>query len=124
MLPQELIDDIIDNVANTTMKFGPQNSLSSCALVCKCFLPRSQMHLFSKIKICATSRTFGNHHKTERSKRTKEFLDILKHRPLITDYIRELHLVVSELDKGYLLDDPNLHSIMEKKQKSGMFSGS
>lgn len=48
LLPQELIDAIIDHVSED---FGSKPTLHSCSLTCKAWLPRSSFHLFRHTRV-------------------------------------------------------------------------
>ncbi|KIM39017.1 hypothetical protein M413DRAFT_29591 [Hebeloma cylindrosporum] len=75
VLPQDLIDLLIDLLWSAGERFA----IRECASLCRAFLPRSQHHWFSFMKL-----THG---------RVPEFYDILQRTPSIARAVRSLHLV-------------------------------
>ncbi|KAF9263749.1 hypothetical protein L218DRAFT_987391 [Marasmius fiardii PR-910] len=95
MLPQELVDQIIDHLHNDI------SSLKSCTLVCRAWLPTSRLHLFSKIRLDIPRTLLDEHHHVS-TKRNVESLvhkpcqrlhSLLKQNPGIIPHIHELTLV-------------------------------
>ncbi|KIM35656.1 hypothetical protein M413DRAFT_32316 [Hebeloma cylindrosporum] len=105
-LAQELVDKIIDDLAESLEDVRFKNYrrlyLSHCSLVCKSFLPRSQYHLFRRIKI--ESEGAFQHEFT--IKRCQELGRILTQSPHIATYVRELHLEIQPDDKIGLHETP------------------
>jgi hypothetical protein len=82
-LPQELVDHIIDHLHDDPP------ALSSCARVCRGWLPTSRHHFFAKISLKATSAHNGPAVPQERC---KQLYAVLTQSPEITYNIRELEI--------------------------------
>ena len=81
MLPPELTDAIIDNVADD------KKALSACSRVCKNWLVRSRVHLWKNIVL-------DSNHETMRE--LSLFTDIMRDSPFLITHIQ--HLELSYLD--------------------------
>lgn len=114
-LAQELIDDIIDYVFTLG---GGHRSMKACALTCKAFHPRSQMHIFSTIKFSSDIGSQGH-----RNKRIKEFLDILHCSVDIVSYVRAVHLGIWSHDSDWIAEDPLFRKVMALLHESGCRPG-
>ncbi|KAF8972014.1 hypothetical protein BDZ97DRAFT_2070656 [Flammula alnicola] len=71
-------------------RFSQRHHLQTCALLCRAFLPRSQHHLFSSIKLTAG--------------RVHEFYEILQRTPSIAGAVRTLHLVFYDGRCDWMVD--------------------
>ena len=101
VLSQDLIDRLIDTVVELVDgDWDQQCCLSICASVCQAFLPRSQYHLFSSIKL--------------NEGRVQEFYEIIKSKPLIAKRVRALHLVFydGKYDLDWMINDHKFRYIM------------
>ncbi|KDR76652.1 hypothetical protein GALMADRAFT_1328522 [Galerina marginata CBS 339.88] len=92
-LAQETLDEIVDYVHT----FG-FHELATCALIHPSFVPRSQLHLFSTIHI-------GGVRATKRRERIKEFRRILKRKPYLVQFVKELRLSVAGTSTVWLTYD-------------------
>lgn len=91
ILPQDLIDRLIDTLRSSSSDwFSERDHLQTCALLCRPFLPRSQHHLFSSIKLTAD--------------RVHDFYEILRRTPSIARAVHTLHLVFYEGRCDWMLD--------------------
>ena len=82
-LPQELVDHIIDHLHDNPL------ALSSCARVCRAWLPTSRLHFFAKISLKAASAHNGPAVPQERCKKLHA---VLIRSPEIIYNIRELEI--------------------------------
>ncbi|RDB16423.1 hypothetical protein Hypma_002901 [Hypsizygus marmoreus] len=89
VLPQELLDKIVDCLHNDL------SSLKSCALSFRSLLPRSQSHIFSHVHISKTSPTSRLH-------------AVLSQNPGLAKVIRELEISYPTLLDGYHPDLPHI----------------
>ncbi|KIM35654.1 hypothetical protein M413DRAFT_32313 [Hebeloma cylindrosporum] len=117
-LSQELIDEIIDvgvamedNICDDIWR-SKWNFLSSCALVCRSFLPRSQQHLFSQIHLG------DNLDRNKRVRGLRRLSRILQESPHIAGYVRELHLKLPCDDNTWVTEEFLFLSIMERIKES------
>lgn len=110
-LSQELIDEIIDTLAFSTRDQwqGQRACLSSCSLVCRSFVPRSQMYLFSRIALMGDSK----HVSRNTSRRVKPFLEILEARPSIASHVQELQLVMRSGQSSWLSEGPDFAKLVD-----------
>ncbi|KAF8176620.1 hypothetical protein K438DRAFT_1846498 [Mycena galopus ATCC 62051] len=88
--PQELIDLVLDQVADSEQDLvwrsrrRPVTSIATCGLVCKQWLPRSRLHVFSKISLF-------------RSRRLRSLLDLEAESSLsLLSLTRELYLAFGD----------------------------
>ncbi|KAK0479530.1 hypothetical protein IW261DRAFT_143785 [Armillaria novae-zelandiae] len=88
-LPQELIDDIINNLYND------EHSLRACALVSSSWSRRSQQHLFSRIRLAS----IRSRDKSKSRTAAERFLHLIESAQHIPSFVR--HLDVIEGDIGY-----------------------
>ncbi|KAJ7750422.1 hypothetical protein DFH07DRAFT_827686 [Mycena maculata] len=59
-MPQEIIDMVIDNVADSpSHSFKDKRTLAACALVCRSWLPRTRHHLFDDITLNRSIASFA-----------------------------------------------------------------
>lgn len=114
---QELIDEIIDflalHVEEPVWPYQKRRShLSNCALVCRSFLPRSQMHLFSHITLPAMpgSRQLrvGDY------SRISSLLTVLDQRPSLANHIQELCLILPGGHTSWMYYTPEMLELMER----------
>ena len=83
LLPQELVDHIIDHLHDDPL------ALSNCARVCRGWLPTSRLHFFAKIRLKATSAHNGP---AVPQQRCKQLYAVLTQSPEIIYNIRELEI--------------------------------
>jgi hypothetical protein len=104
-LSQELVDTIVDDLAELLKDwpFDRWEDLSNCSLVCKSFLPRSQYHLFYRIKI----KSAGHVDHELCTERCEELGQILMQSPHIATYIQELRLEVQSDDNIWIHRNPS-----------------
>ncbi|KIM36981.1 hypothetical protein M413DRAFT_31159 [Hebeloma cylindrosporum] len=104
-ISQELVDKIIDDLAGSVegIRFYRSLCLSRCSLVCKSFLPRSQYHIYRRIKI----ESEGDFMHEFTIKRCQGLCRILTQTPRIATYVRELHLDIQPDDKIGLHETPS-----------------
>lgn len=91
LLSEDLLDRIIDTALSETISFWPYrwSLLSNCALACRELLPRSLTHLYSKIKLPIDFRDDNS-----LRKRIRDLNLIIRARPVIADYVQEIHLLL------------------------------
>ncbi|KIM35653.1 hypothetical protein M413DRAFT_326504 [Hebeloma cylindrosporum] len=104
-ISQELVDKIIDELAESLENDLSYrwDGLSRCSLACRSFLPRSQYHIFRRIKI----QSEGAFHHDFTVKHCKELCRILTQSPQIATYVRELRLDIRQDDKIGLHETPS-----------------
>ncbi|KAJ6579792.1 hypothetical protein B0H10DRAFT_906845 [Mycena sp. CBHHK59/15] len=78
-LPQELLDYIIEKL------WTDLPTLSSCALVCRAFLPSSQAQFFSVIKLLPPTPS-------TKAPETRRLFQVLSEAPHLCPYVRNLHI--------------------------------
>ncbi|KAF9000414.1 hypothetical protein BDQ17DRAFT_1359569 [Cyathus striatus] len=83
-LPQELVDNILDHLHDD------YQSLSSCSLVCRAWLPSSRLHLFSKISLKAAAPHAPSIYPPQ--DRCRRLYRMLLRSPEIIPCIRELEI--------------------------------
>lgn len=100
-LPQDLIDDIVDLVANTVDgNEAPSPNLIACSLVSKSFRYRCTKHLFSSIRL-----SYLRHFDTKQESPLQQY-------PTIAPYIEHLILTVSPWIEN-LIQESSLPSVTE-----------
>lgn len=97
-LPQELIDEIIDNLHDDGA------ALAACSLVANTWLPSSQRHLFQGITVHLKDGVIPP------NRRMLDFQSFLQNSPRCRDYIRTLALVEAP-GSSVMLDLPLLYAI-------------
>lgn len=116
-LSQELVDEIIDflylHAKETHWSHGNHyHYLSNCALVCRSFVARSQMHLFSQITLPAQpgSRKLraGDY------SRISSLLAILDKNPSLANHIQQLRLVLPAGHTSWMYYTPEMLPLMNK----------
>ncbi|KAJ3507142.1 hypothetical protein NLJ89_g6473 [Agrocybe chaxingu] len=117
-LPQEVVDDIINGIAQEERAL---DLLLACSLVCRAFLPRSQKHIFHKLVIRSDEDNEkdspGNKRRTQR---IKLLLTILEERPQIAELVQHVHIQCA-LEMGsvlWLAKDKGLHNLMGTLRKT------
>ncbi|PPQ95275.1 hypothetical protein CVT26_014849 [Gymnopilus dilepis] len=109
-LAQELIDDILDHVfANEGLR-----RMKACALTCKAFRLRSQMHIFSTIKLRSDICKEG-----QRGERIKGLLNILHSSPDLAKHIYAIHLGIWSFDSAWIAECPPFRELMALLNKFG-----
>lgn len=84
-LPQEIIDQIVDDVAGPCYEGGDATSLRTlraCSLVSKSFNIRARRHIFSQIELTVDESV---------QRRSRKLLKILGHHSLVDSTIRNIH---------------------------------
>ncbi|PPQ96804.1 hypothetical protein CVT26_006229 [Gymnopilus dilepis] len=92
-LPQEIIDLILDYVF--VLGHDSTTDISTCALICRAFRPRCQMHLFRKVEL--TSSETRN-----RVERINDFQTILHCSNNIALYVQAIRLTIWSHDSAWL----------------------
>ncbi|KAF8885671.1 hypothetical protein CPB84DRAFT_1788112 [Gymnopilus junonius] len=110
-LAPELTDDIIDVVSALDCR---NRCLKACALTCRAFRPRSQMHIFSRINFSSDIGKQGY-----RDQRIKKLLDILRCSTNIVNYVGAIHLSISSYDSGWIAEDPLFLTLMTRLNELG-----
>ena len=104
LVPQELADDIIDHLHDD------KQSLRSCSLVCRSWLPSSSVHLFRRMRWPPCDHALDRQRMpwntlancrcalTEDSPDLQDLLHFLRTTPRARDHVRELHIRFSWFD--------------------------
>ncbi|PPQ97990.1 hypothetical protein CVT26_003052 [Gymnopilus dilepis] len=109
VIPQEIIDLIIDEVASDMGDSVRRETLYACSLSCQSFRTRVVYHTYSKIKIVETLTIDHS------GIRLRKLLEILKNNPLIGAYVRVLEVggyITSAFVSSCLLDITLIPSIL------------
>lgn len=113
-LSQELIDEIIDAVhlmAEERWWADRWDYLSNCCLVCRSFLPRAQMHLFTHVNLPGMHQSKWV--KDGDYSRVSALLRILENRPVIAQHIQKLSLCLPEGNTSWLYNTPQMLTLLQ-----------
>ncbi|KIM47040.1 hypothetical protein M413DRAFT_23333 [Hebeloma cylindrosporum] len=107
-LSQEIIDKIIDHIADASIIFRRlgffDRDLPHCALVSRSFRPRSEFHVFEILHLKEKSDA--------RQRKLETLAGLIQGNPKIADYIRELSLECVDLEYSWIGEDPMFLDIM------------
>ncbi|KAH9478227.1 hypothetical protein JR316_0008680 [Psilocybe cubensis] len=108
LLSDDLFDVIVDSAVGETVDYWPYRweLLSSCALASRVFLPRCLQHLYSKIKLPFDLDP------GKREQRIRDLHAILHARPVIADYVQELHLCLPRGEASWTYEDSYFVEVM------------
>ena len=104
-LPQEIIDKIIDHIADDPYRYCRfvDRNIQYCALVSRSFRPRSEFHIFDALHIESTYA---------RERKLQTLTELVRGNPKIVDYIRELSLECVDFEYSWIGEDPIFLDIM------------
>jgi len=110
-LPQEMVDALVDYLHQTE---GRQQT-RVCSLIHRSFTYRAQYYLFSSIKFSSgTSRG-----RRMRSQRICHLNEILRRKPYIAEFVRDIHICLSPLDAEWITEDLDILDTMRLLIRSG-----
>ncbi|KDR74633.1 hypothetical protein GALMADRAFT_558969 [Galerina marginata CBS 339.88] len=110
-LSQEVVDQIIDSLLDTSEPELGRSNFPACALVCRSFRHRSQKHIFHSTTILSI------YSKASCEDRVDSFHGVLQANPRIASYVRRLHLDIDSASE-WAVDDPVFLQIMKLVTRS------
>jgi hypothetical protein len=110
-LPQETVDALVDYLHETE----GQQQMRVCSLIHRSFTPRAQYYLFSSIRFSSDIAPRGR----KRSQRIRYLNGILRRKPYIAEFVRDIHLCLSPSDAEWITEDSDFLDTMKLLASSG-----